>query len=322
MNEELKELRKRKKETETRLGKLRYAYDKIMRLENLRNVKEIYRHPLCGRVKELYLKYKSQMKMSDYELQSMIRISTINKKIFRYDVSRYREIIEDFIQYIDFLNKLRSFESQKMELVKEKKKEKKDTAKKMIKEIEQEIFGLELRRKEFREFKKRRAKVVKEINEQRCIIKDMETRMIKRIRNEYRKYEYLIELFSDEKVAEFLNPKIGRIKIDRFRVKEIGDMKYLDEKEFRIFYEAFEKLTGNEMKKLSRQVKNVNELMGMKSGLKDLFNAMEKVDRIKKERLECEKESKKIRDEIDYKEKLIDDEEKKLIKRKMRMSKG
>ena len=44
--------------------------------------------------------------------------------------------------------------------------------------------------------------------------------------------------------------------------------------------------------------------------------AMEKADNVKKERMECEKESKRIKDEIDYKEKMIDDEEKKLLERK------
>jgi len=95
-------------------------------------------------------------------------------------------------------------------------------------------------------------------------------------------------------------------------------MKYIDEKEFRIFYEAFEKVTENEMEKVSRQVKHVDELMTLKPDLKNLFNAVENADNIKKERMECEKEIKKIRDEMDYREKLIDDEEKKLVKRKMR----
>ncbi|MDI6917970.1 MAG: hypothetical protein QMC80_09275, partial [Thermoplasmatales archaeon] len=64
MNKELKELRERKKETENHLKKLRYAYDKIMRFEALKNVKEVYRHPTSDRVKELCLKYKGQTKMS------------------------------------------------------------------------------------------------------------------------------------------------------------------------------------------------------------------------------------------------------------------
>ncbi|MCG2825838.1 MAG: hypothetical protein L6265_04500, partial [Thermoplasmatales archaeon] len=181
---------------------------------------------------------------------------------------------------------------------------------------------LKLKRKEFGEYKKKRLEEIREINGQRDKIIDMERKMIKRIADEYKEYENLVELFTDEKLAEFLNPKVGRLKIDGFRVKEIGNMDYLDEKELRIFYEALEKLTNDEMKKVSHQVKHVNELMGVKSGLKKLFNAMEKMDNIKKERMECEKESKRIKDEMDYKEKVIDEEEKKLIKRKMRIMGG
>ncbi len=322
MSEKVKDLREMKKNTEIQLKKLRHAYDKVMRLERFKDVKEVYRHPLCERVKELYLKYKKQMKLSDNELWGLIRVSKMNKRIFRYDVSRYRQITGDFIKYIDFLNELRSFEEKEMELIKERKKTKKAKAQDVIKEIDKEISSLRLKRKEFREYKKKTLKEVRKTSEEKRRVKDRETRMIKRIRNEYREYKYLIGLFSDEKIAEFLSPKIGRLKIDSFRVKEIENMNYLDEKEFRIFYEALEKLTNEEMKKVSRQVKHVDELMTLKPGLKNLFNAMEKADNIKKERMECEKESKKIRDEIDYKEKLIDDEEKKLIKRKMRMSKG
>jgi hypothetical protein len=312
MNQNIKEIKKN-------LKKLRYAYDKIMRLENLGNVKDVYRHPTCDAVKGLREKYKKQMKLSDDELWAMIRASKLNKNIFRYNVARYRQITGDFIQYVDFLNELKSFEEKEMKKIEERKKEKKDEMQETIKEIDKEIFALKLKRKEFEEHKKKRLKAVRKISEQRCRIKDMETRMIKRIINEYKKYEYLIELFSDEKLAEFLNPKIGRIKIDRFSVKEIGSMKYLDEKDFRIFYEALEKLTEDEMKKLSRQVKCVDELTTLKPDLKKLFRAMENVQIIRKQRIRCEEEIKRIKDEIDYKEKMIDDEEKKLVKRKMRI---
>lgn len=320
MSEELKELRKRKKETENQLRKLRYAYEKIIRLENLKNMKGVYRHPTCDTVKDLHEKYKKQMKLSDGELWSMIRTSKMNKRIFRYEPAYYRQVIKDFIKYIDFLNELKSFEEGKMEKAEERKKMKKAKAQDIIKEIDEEISALKLKRKMFEEHKKRRLEDIRKINGQRDNLIGTERKMIKRIADEYRKYGNLIELFSDEKLAEFLNPKIGRLKIDRFRVKEIDDMKYLNEKEFRIFYEAFEKLAENEMKKVSRQVKYVDEIISMKSGLKNLFNAMEKVDNIKKERMECEKEIKKIRDEIDYKGKMIDEEEKKLLERKRKIA--
>lgn len=102
MNKNINEIKKN-------LKKLRYAYDKIMRIENLRNVKDVYRHPASDRVKELYLKYKKQIKISDDELWSLVRSSKINKNIFRYDIARYRQITGDFIKYIDFLNELKSF---------------------------------------------------------------------------------------------------------------------------------------------------------------------------------------------------------------------
>ncbi|MCG2827504.1 MAG: hypothetical protein L6265_13015 [Thermoplasmatales archaeon] len=313
MNKNINEIKKN-------LKKLRYAYDKIMRIENLRNVKDVYRHPTSDRVKELYLKYKKQIKISDDELWSLVRSSKINKNIFRYDVSRYRQITGDFIKYIDFLNELKSFKEGEMEKAEERKKMKKAKVQDTIKEIDKEISGLKLKRKEFGEYKKKRLEDIREINGQRDKIIDMERKMIKRIADEYRKYGNLVELFSDEKLAEFLNPKVGRLKIDGFRVKEIGNMDYLDEKELRIFYEALEKLTNDEMKKVSRQVKHADELITLKTDLKKLFNAMEKMDNIKKERMECEKESKRIRDEMDYKEKLIDDEEEKLLERKRKIA--
>lgn len=319
MSEELKDLRERKKEKENQLKKLRYAYDKIMRLENLKNMKGVYRHPTCDTVKDLHEKYKKQMKQSDGELWSMIRTSKMNKRIFRYEPAYYRQVIEDFIKYVEEYDGLKSIEEWEKQKIEERKKTKKAKAQDTIKEIDKEISALNLKRKMFEEHKKRKLEDIRKINGQRDKLIGMERKMIKRIADEYRKYGNLIGLFSDEKLAEFLNPKIGRLKIDRFRVKEIGNMKYLDEKEFRIFYEALEKLTNDEMKKVSRQVKHVNELMGMKSGLKNLFNAMEKADNIKKEGMECKKESKKIMDEIDYKEKMIDEEEKKLIKRKMKI---
>gem|GEM_PF-1585806 len=320
MNEELKELCERKKETKKQLKKLRYAYDKVMGFEKLKDIKEVYRHPFCERVKELYLEYKKQMKLSDNELWGLIRVSKMNKRIFRYDVSRYRQITGDFIKYIDFLNELKSFKEGEMEKAEERKKMKKAKVQDTIKETDKEISGLKLKRKEFGEYKKKRLEEIREINGQRDKIIDMERKMIKRIADEYRKYGNLVELFSDEKLAEFLNPKIGRIKIDRFRIKKIGNMDYLSEKEFRIFYEALEKLTNDEMKKVSRQVKHADELITLKTDLKKLFNAMEKTDNIKKERMECEKESKRIRDEMDYKEKLIDDEEEKLLERKRKIA--
>ncbi len=315
MNKNIKEIKRN-------LKKLRYAYNKIMRLENLKNVKDVYRYPTSDRVKEFYEKYKKQINISDDELWSTLKALKMNKRIFRYDVSRYRQITTDFIKYIDFLNELKSFEEKEMILIKERKETKKAKAQDTIKEIDKAISSLGLKRKEFREYKMKALKEVRKTSEQGLRIKEMEIRIIKRISSEYKKYEKVIELFSDEKVAEFLNPKIGRLKIDRFRVKEIENMGYLDEKEFRIFYEALEKLTNDEMKKVSRQIKHVDELMTLKPRLKNLFNAMEKANNVKKERMECEKESKKIRDEIDYKEKLIDDEEKKLIKRKMRIMEG
>ncbi|MBU2565200.1 MAG: hypothetical protein KJ655_02970, partial [Candidatus Thermoplasmatota archaeon] len=233
---------------------------------------------------------------------------------------RYREITGDFIKYIDFLNELKSFEEKEAKRVEKRKKWGKREIREILKEIEHEISALKLKRKMFEEHKKRRLGEIREINGQRDKLIDMERKMIKRIADEYRKYGNLVELFSDEKLAEFLNPKIGRIKIDRFRIKKIGNMDYLSEKEFRIFYEALEKLTNDEMKKVSRQVKHADELITLKTDLKKLFNAMEKTDNIKKERMECEKESKRIRDEMDYKEKLIDDEEEKLLERKRKIA--
>jgi hypothetical protein len=320
MSEELKELRERKKETENQLKKLRYAYDKIMRLENLKNVKDVYRHPTCDTVKDLHEKYKKQMKLSDGELWSMIRTSKMNKRIFKYEPVYYRQVIEDFIKYIDFLNELKSFEEKEAKRVEKRKKWGKGEIREILKGIEHEISALKLKRKMFEEHKKRRLEEIRKINGQRDKLIGTERKMIKRIADEYRKYENLIELFSDEKLAEFLNPKIGRLKIDGFRVKEIDDMKYLNEKEFRIFYEAFEKLTNDEVKKVSHQVKYMDEIISMKPDLKNLFNAMEKADNIKKERTECEKESKRIMDEIGYKEKMIDEEEEKLLERKRKIA--
>jgi len=318
MSEESKEPWERKKETENQLKKLRYAYDKIMRLESLKNMKEVYRHPACDTVKGLHEKYKKQMKLSNSELWAMIRTSKMNKRIFRYDVAYYRQIAEDFIRYVEGYDELKSIEKEEKQRIEERKKMKKAKMQDMIKEIDEEISALNLKKAEFEEYKKKGLEETRKIAGQRETAVDVERKMLLRLRDEYRKYENLIELFSDEKLAEFLNPKIGRLKIDMFRVKEIGNMKYIDEKEFRIFYEAFEKVTENEMEKVSRQVKHVDELMTLKPDLKNLFNAVENADNIKKERMECEKEIKKIRDEMDYREKLIDDEEKKLVKRKMR----
>ena len=320
MSEELKELWERKKETEKQLKKLRYAYDKIMKLESLKNVKEVYRHPTCDTIKGLYEKYKKQMKLSDGELWAMIRISKMNKRIFRYDAARYRMIIGDFVKYVDLLNELKSFEENEVKRTEERKKMKKAEMQDVIKGIDEEISALNLKKAEFEEYKKKGLEDVRKIAGQRDRAVELERKMLLRLRNEYKKCENLIELFSDEKLAEFLNPKIGRLKIDRFRVKEIGNMKYLDEKEFRIFYGAFEKVTEDEMKKVSRQVKHADELMNMKTGLKNLFNAMEKIDNIKKERMECEKESKKIRDEMEHREKMIDEEEKKLLERRRKIT--
>ena len=318
MSEESKEPWERKKETEKQLKKLRYAYDKIMRLESLKNMKEVYRHPACDTVKGLHEKYKKQMKLSNSELWAMIRTSKMNKRIFRYDVAYYRQIAEDFIRYVEGYDELKSIEKEEKQRIEERKKMKKAKMQDMIKEIDEEISALNLKKAEFEEYKKKGLEETRKIAGQRDKLIGMERKMISRVRGEYKKYENFIELFSDEKLAEFLNPKIGRLKIDMFRVKEIGNMKYIDEKEFRIFYEAFEKVTENEMEKVSRQVKHVDELMTLKPDLKNLFNAVENADNIKKERMECEKEIKKIRDEMDYREKLIDDEEKKLVKRKMR----
>ncbi len=320
MSEELKELRERKKETENRLRKLRYAYDKIMRLENLKNMKEVYRQPRCDTVKSLHEKYKKQTELSDDELWSMIRSSKMNKRIFRYEPAYYRQVIEDFIKYVEVYDGLKSIEEVEKQKIEERKKMKKVKAQDMIKGIDEEISALNLKRKGFEEYKKKGLEDTRKITGQREKAVDMERKMLLRLMDEYRKYENLVKLFSDEKLAEFLSPKIGRLKIDRFRVKEIDNMKYLDEKEFKIFYEAFEKLAENEIENVSKQVKHVDELMNMKTRLKNLFNAIENAQSLRKQRIRCEEEIKKIKDEMDYREKMIDEEEKKLLERKRKLA--
>ena len=320
MSEESKEPWERKKETENQLKKLRYAYDKIMRLEALKNMKEVYRHPTCDTVKGLHEKYKKQMKLSDSELWAMIRDSKMNKRIFRYDVAYYRQIVEDFIRYVEGYDELKSIKEEEKQKIEERKKMKKDKMQDMIKEIDEDISALKLKKAEFEDHGKKSLGNIERLSRQRDRIMDMERKMISRVRDEYKKYENLMELFSYEKLAEFLNPKIGRLKIDRFRVKEIDDMKYLNEKEFRIFYEAFEKVTENEMEKVSKQVTHVDDIISMKTSLKALFRAMENTQIIRKQRIRCEEEIKRIMDEIDYREKMIDDEEKKLLERKRKIA--